>query len=57
MKLITANLAVRREVFEKNRFDASLAHDLEDIDFCRSLMEAGYKLLYVPNAKVYRRNM
>ncbi|MCP8317540.1 MAG: glycosyltransferase, partial [archaeon] len=42
-ELITANLAVRREVFEKNRFDTSLAYDLEDIDFCRSLMEAGYK--------------
>jgi len=53
-ELITANLAVRREVFKKNKFDVSLAYtDLEDIDFCRSLMEAGYKLLYVPSAKVY----
>lgn len=53
-ELITANLAVRREVFKKNRFDVSLPYtDLEDIDFCRSLIEAGYKLLYIPDAKVY----
>ena len=51
--LITANLAVRREVFDKNRFDISLAYDLEDIDFCRSLTEAGFKLLYLPQAKVH----
>ncbi len=53
-ELITANLTVRYEVFKKNRFDVSLAYtNLEDIDFCRSLTEVGYKLLYVPNAKVY----
>lgn len=54
-ELITSNLAVRREVFEKNKFDVSLAYDLEDIDFCRSLIESGYKLLYIPHAKVYHR--
>ncbi|MEM3088783.1 MAG: glycosyltransferase [Candidatus Bathyarchaeia archaeon] len=52
--LITANLAVRSEVFGKIRFLESLAYnDSEDAEFCRSLMEAGYKLLYVPDAKVY----
>jgi len=52
--LITANLAVRSEVFEKIRFLETLAYnDSEDAEFCRSLIEAGYKLLYVPDAKVY----
>ena len=51
--LITANLAVRREVFKKNRFDESLMYDLEDVDFCRSLIETGYIILYTPQAKVY----
>jgi glycosyltransferase involved in cell wall biosynthesis len=52
--LITANLAVRSEVFAKVRFLESLVYnDSEDADFCRSLIEAGYKLLYIPNAKVY----
>jgi len=55
--LITANLAISREVFEKVRFDASLLTyhlpDYEDIELCRSLTEAGYKILYTPDAKVY----
>jgi GT2 family glycosyltransferase len=52
--LITANLAVRSEVFGKISFLESLTYnDSEDAEFCRSLMEAGYKLLYVPDAKVY----
>ena len=52
--LITGNLAVRREVFKKIKFDEALIfHDSEDIDFCRSLTDAGYLLLYMPNAKVY----
>lgn len=53
-ELITANLAVRREVFKTNQFDVSLSHTaLEDIDFCRSLTSNGYKLLYLPQAIVY----
>ena len=52
-ELITANLAVRRDVFEKNSFDETLIYDLEDIDFCRSLMATGYNLIYIPNAIVY----
>ena len=52
--LITANLALKSEVFKTCRFDESLAFtSLEDIDFCRSLKNNNYKLLYVPNAKVY----
>jgi len=52
-ELITANLAVKREVFERNRFDETLIHDLEDIDFCRSLMSTGYDLVYLPQAIVH----
>jgi len=52
-ELITANLAVRRDVFEKNRFDETLIYDLEDIDFCRSLIATGYTSIYLPDAKVY----
>ena len=52
--LITANLALRSDVFKTSRFDVSLAFTaLEDIDFCGSLINNGYKLLYVPEAKVY----
>ncbi len=52
--LITANLAIRIEIFKKIRFFESLIYnDSEDYEFCRSVMEAGYKLLYLPNAKVY----
>ena len=52
--LITGNLAVRREVFKKIEFDEALIfHDSEDVDFCRSLTDAGYRLLYMPSAKVY----
>ena len=53
-ELVTANLAVRYDAFKKNQFDVSLAYTtLEDIDFCRSLTDTGYKLLYLPDAKVY----
>ena len=53
-ELITANLAVRYEVFKKNEFDVSLAFTaLEDIDFCRRLTSGHRKLLYMPSAKVY----
>jgi hypothetical protein len=34
-ELVTANLAVKYEVFDKNKFDASLIYDLEDIDFAK----------------------
>jgi GT2 family glycosyltransferase len=52
--LITANLAVTSEVFSKIKFLESLTYnDSEDAEFCKSLMEAGYKLLYIPDAKVY----
>ena len=53
-ELITANLAVKREVFKEIDFDVSLAFTaLEDIDFCRRLTSGDGKLLYLPSAKVY----
>lgn len=52
--LITGNLAVRREVFEKIQFDSSfMFHHNEDIDFVKRISEQGYKLLYEPTAVVY----
>lgn len=51
--LITANLAVRANVFRKIKFYESLVYnDSEDTEFCRSLLEADHKLLYVPDAPV-----
>jgi GT2 family glycosyltransferase len=58
-ELITANMAVRHEVFHKVKFDTELGRkgkelfDAEDIDFCESLLEHGYELLYTPGALVY----
>ena len=52
-ELVTANLVVKREAFETNRFDEAFVYDLEDIDFCRSLIDTGYTPIYLPNAKVY----
>jgi glycosyltransferase involved in cell wall biosynthesis len=52
--LITANIAVRSDVFKRVQFFESLVfNDSEDSEFCKSLMEVGYKLIYVPDAKVY----
>lgn len=52
--LITANIAIRSEVFRKTEFFESLVYsDSEDYEFCWSLMEAGFKLKYMPNAKVF----
>lgn len=51
--LITANMAIRSEVFKKTEFLESLVYsDSEDYEFCWSLMEAGYKIKYMPKAKV-----
>jgi len=52
--LITANIIVKAEVFGKIRFFESLVYnDSEDAEFCRSILESGGKLLYVPDAKVF----
>jgi len=52
--LITANMAIRSEAFRKAKFLETLVYsDSEDYEFCWSLMEAGYKLQYLPNATVF----
>lgn len=52
--IITANLMIRSEILKKIRFLESLVYnDSEDVEFSRSLTEAGYKILYMPKAKVY----
>lgn len=49
----TANLSVRRKVFdEAGGFDQSMRYG-EDHDLCVRIMEQGHKLRYVPNAVVY----
>ena len=52
--LITANMLIDAEVFKKIEFWESLIYnDSEDAEFCRSALEAGYNLLYVPDATIY----
>jgi GT2 family glycosyltransferase len=58
--LITANLAVRKKVFENIKFNVlfgrrkSLLYKWEeDVEFSQRLLDSGYELLYVPTAKVY----
>jgi glycosyltransferase involved in cell wall biosynthesis len=50
--LNTGNCAFRREIFEKFRFDENLRRGV-DSSFCKDLVRAGYRLLYLPQAKVY----
>ena len=47
----TANLAVRREVLERHRFDASLRSG-GDREFCRRVVAAGGRIVYTPDAVV-----
>lgn len=57
--LVTSNIAVKRKVFRKIRFDENLGRkgdmlfDNEDIDFCERILRMGYKLVYNPKAIVY----
>lgn len=44
----------KREIFEKiGKFDEDFVMFLEDVDFCYRLRKAGYKVLYVPEAKCW----
>jgi len=60
---ITSNCAFKKEIFDVVKFDESLGTTRrgklilgsEDDDFCQSIIEAGYKLLYTPYAKVYHQ--
>jgi GT2 family glycosyltransferase len=58
--LITANLAIRRRVFENTKFNVLFGQRNtllfkweEDVEFCQRLSRSGYKIIYIPTAKVY----
>lgn len=55
---VTANLAIRRQVFEKiGLFDAdNLPIAGEDADFCWRMQWAGFKLVYEPRAVVWHKH-
>jgi GT2 family glycosyltransferase len=61
--LVTSNSAFRRDIFKTVRFDETLGTTRrgklilcgEDVDFCTTLIDFGYKLLYTPRAKVYHQ--
>jgi glycosyltransferase involved in cell wall biosynthesis len=61
--IITSNSAFRKKIFDTIKFDETLAVTRrgklilcgEDVDFCEAIAKSNYKLLYVPEAKVYHR--
>jgi glycosyltransferase involved in cell wall biosynthesis len=64
--LVGANFAFKHEVFKTTRFDekfgranatrfGKLMLTGEDTEFCHSLTDSGYTLLYTPYAKVYHQ--
>ena len=61
--LNTSNSAFKREIFKTIKFDETLGTTRrgklilcgEDTDFCQTLVDSGYKLLYTPYAKVYHQ--
>jgi glycosyltransferase involved in cell wall biosynthesis len=61
--IITSNSAFKKEIFKTIKFDESLGITRrgklilcgEDTDFCQTLIDYGYKLLYTPYAKVYHQ--
>jgi GT2 family glycosyltransferase len=49
-----ACMMVRRELFEKmGGFDEHLPSAYNDIDFCLKLREAGYRIVWTPDAQLY----
>jgi len=61
--IITSNSAFKKEIFKTIKFDQTLGITRrgkrvlcgEDTDFCRKIVNSGYKLMYTPHAKVYHR--
>lgn len=51
-------MLIKREVLEKIRgFDEKYFLYYEDADFCQRAKEAGFKLFFVPQAKVWHKNL
>jgi GT2 family glycosyltransferase len=49
-------LLVKRDVFEKvGMFDPVYAYGWDDYDFCEQVTRGGYKIIYVPNAKLWHK--
>jgi GT2 family glycosyltransferase len=61
--IITANSAFKKEIFKTIQFDETLGITRrgklvlggEDTDFCRKIVDSGYKIRYTPHAKVYHQ--
>ena len=61
--IITSNSAYKKEIFKNKKFDEALGTTRrgrfilcgEDTDFCQTIADSGYKLLYTPYAKVYHQ--
>lgn len=50
-------MLVSREVFEKvGLFNEDYFLYLEDLDFCQRVKEAGFKIIYAPQAKLWHKN-
>jgi 2-desacetyl-2-hydroxyethyl bacteriochlorophyllide A dehydrogenase len=47
-----ANSAIRRDLWSQHRFDEALS-GLEDIEWAKHFMEAGYHVVYQPDACIY----
>jgi len=45
--------AVRHDVFERFRLSEEFREECQDADFCLRLREAGFKVLYNPEAEIY----
>ena len=47
---------IRREVFEEiGLYDHDYFLYMEDVDFCKRALNHGYKLIYVPQSKIYHK--
>jgi len=61
--VLTSNCAFKKEIFRTIKFDETLGATRrknlilcgEDTDFCRSIVNSGRRLLYIPNAVVYHQ--
>ncbi len=55
---VTANCAYKRSYLKKVRgFSNWFANNAEDIDICWRILDAGAKLMYIPDAVIYAHNV